>query len=76
MARKYRHLLAVYLAKGQNDDLYGILSKLTYKMQSAVPITNPISKYIVQDALAIYMAKWEIIAREFLRVAYISMDTA
>ncbi len=31
---------------------------------------------IVQDAHAIYMAQWEIIAREFLTVAYISMNPA
>ncbi len=31
---------------------------------------------IVQDACAIYMAKWEIIAREFLTVAYIYMNPA
>ncbi len=31
---------------------------------------------LVQDARAIYMAKWEIIAREFLTGAYISMNPA
>ena len=30
---------------------------------------------IVPEPCAIYMAKWEIIAREFLTVAYISMNT-
>ncbi len=31
---------------------------------------------IVQEPHAIVMAKWEIIAREFLTVAYISMNPA
>ncbi len=31
---------------------------------------------LVQDAHVIYMAKWEIIAKEFLTVSYIPMNPA
>ncbi len=34
------------------------------------------AKHIVQDACAFFMAKWEIIAREFLTLAYISISVA
>ena len=39
-------------------------------------VANFNGPYIVPEPCAIYIAKWEIIAREFLTVAYISMNPA
>ena len=51
-----------------------------YCIQRVTPILvhsrEPSVKVIVQEPCAIYMAKWEIIARDFLTVAYISMNPA
>ncbi len=46
---------------------------LTWEVKIA---SDYIKGLIVQEPCAIYMAKWEIIAREFLTVAYISMNPA
>ena len=45
--------------------------------KSVVHDSTPAFEYrIVQEPRAIYIARWEIIAREFLTVAYISMNTS
>ncbi len=48
---------------------------MSWNHQQVSDFIKSIPMHIVQEPRAIYMAKWEIIAREFLTVAYIVLDT-